>query len=136
MGGVFGHKWFSVQWPEGFEKWHINILEMIAVTTGVLTWFKRDYNKKVLIYSDNKTIVDIWFSGSTPNVQLMSIIRYLFYFLAKHDIEVTLQHVFGYNNTAADLLSRLQVQDFAARYPLAEKQMSPIPTDIWGILSS
>ena len=130
MGGVFNNKWFSVPWPEDIQDMHINILELIAVATSVCTWFAHNKNINVLIYTDNKVIVDIWYTGSTPNKMIMKIIRYLFLFLANNNINIHLQHIYGYKNTAADFLSRLQVDKFMTHQPGADREMTQITPDI------
>ena len=131
MGGFFSGKWYSAAWPQKFQGFHINILELFSVATAILTWLRHVQDKTVLIFTDNKTIVDIWYTGSTRCTIMMSILRHLFMFTAKRNILIKLQHVYGYNNIAADLLSRLQVQRFKSRYPEANEHRSIIPTAIW-----
>ena len=133
MGGVCNGSWFSVPWLPQYRNKHINILELFGVATAIVTWFQNHNNVKILIYTDNKTIVDIWYTGSTKCRDMMAIIRYLFFFLAKRDLKVTLQHVYGYNNKAADLLSRLQVHQFKERTPGADEKMSTVPPEIWAL---
>ena len=103
------------------------------MATAILTWLRDINNANVLIYTDNKTIVDIWHTGSTKCQDMMAIIRHLFFFTAKRNIRVTLQHVYGYNNTNADLLSRMQVGQFRGRCRMSEEHESKVPTDIWDI---
>ena len=133
MGGVCNRMWFSTAWPKKYKDKHINILELFGVAAAICTWLEDKNNINVLIYTDNKNIVDIWYSGSTQCKDMMDIIRYLFFFTAKRNINVQLQHIYGYNNTAADLLSRLQVPRFKQRFPDADEEMSVIHTDIWAI---
>ena len=83
MGGIKNKQWFSVNWPEGWSNMHINVLELFAVATAIIMWLDKYYNCNVLIYTDNKPIVDIWMTGSTHNKQMMIIIRYCSTFLQR-----------------------------------------------------
>ena len=64
----------------------------------------------------------------------MQIIRKLFYFLAQRNVNIRLEHVYGYNNSKADYLSRLQVHKFKAIAPTADEKETPIPPEGWAIL--
>ena len=77
MGAYFANHWFSVAWPSSFQDIHINVLEMVAVAAALLSFFRHNSHLNVLLYSDNKDVVDIWYSGSTTNKKMMSILRFL-----------------------------------------------------------
>ena len=63
----------------------------------------------------------------------MKIIRNLFFFLVKRNVNITLEHVYGYNNSKADALSRFQVHRFQEMAPHAEIYPEVIPPEIWDI---
>ena len=63
MGGVFNNSWFSIPWPPQYRNKHINILELLGVATAIVTWFGNQSSVKIQIYTDNKTIGDIWYTG-------------------------------------------------------------------------
>ena len=83
MGAVMGKSWFMEKWPEQFKKFHINILELFAIATALVTWGDKYRNLDLVVFTDNKPVTQIWLSGSTKNKQMMKIIRFLFFFLAK-----------------------------------------------------
>ena len=87
----------------------------------------------IVLYTDNKPITQIWHTRATRNKE-MCLIRYLFYFLAQRNVNIRLEHVYGYNNNKADYLSRLQVKTFKETIPTAEKDATPIPPEVWDIL--
>ena len=103
------------------------------MTTAITVWLQHENNITVLIYTDNKNIVDIWFSGSTQSVHTNDGHHTIIFFTATRNIDIKLQHVYGYNNTAADLLSRLQVPKFRRQFTGADEEMSAIPANIWDI---
>ena len=63
----------------------------------------------------------------------MRILRYLFFFLAKRNINVRLKHIYGYRNTHADSLSRLQVD--AVKTSQFDPLPMAVPDHIWNILA-
>ena len=88
-----------------------------------------------MLYTDNKPITQIWHTGATKNKEMMCLIRYLFSFLAQRNVNIWLEHVYGYNNCKADYLSRLQVRTFKEATPTAESDATPIPPEFWDILT-
>ena len=88
----------------------------------------------IVLYTDNKPITQIWHTRATPNKEMMCLIRYLFYFVAQRNVNIRLEHVYGYINHKADYLSRLQVLTFKETTPTAEDDATPIPPEVWDIL--
>ena len=136
MGGVAGGKWFSSPWDDKLVEKHINVKELFAVATAIFTWGKDWRDMEVVIFTDNKPITQIWHTGATQNRDVMVIIRKLFYFLAHRNVNIKLEHVYGYKNIKADLLSRLQVLKFKETARDAEEEATPIPAEVWGIFTA
>ena len=134
MGAVFGSHWFMLQWPPSYTHKHINILELLAIAAALLTWGATYTNMDLVVFTDNKPITQIWLSGTTKDRDIMKIIRYLFFFLAKRNINVRLQHIYGYSNKHADSLSRLQVH--AVQNSRFDDNPTVVPSDIWTILDA
>ena len=44
-----------------------------------------------------------------------------------------IKHIRDHYNVLADLLSRLQVEEFLRRHPVADKQATYFPQDLWDI---
>ena len=133
MGAVMGSHWFMKAWPASYKLYHINVLELFAIATALRTWGEHYRDVDLVVFTDNKPITQIWLSGTTKNKAIMHILHYLFFFLARRNINVRLQHIYGYRNTHADSLSRLQVD------AVKTSQFDPLPTavpdDIWHILA-
>ena len=132
MGGVLGSKWFMTSWPPQCLLKHINVLELFAVFTAIRIWGSDWRDLDVVIYTDNKPITQIWLTGSSQNKDIMVILRHIFFFLAKNNINVHLEHLYGYNNKLADCLSRLQVEEYR-KITKNAGDMTLIPDHVWGL---
>ena len=137
IGASFGDKWFSrplsdfdeLSWIRR-DRFDINFWELFALTVAVFTWGSEWKDKQIIIYVDNMTITHVWLRGSTDK-GMMRLVRKLFLFSARNNINILLQHIPGHSNVLADRLSRLQVPEFMALLPSAERQPSSLPTTIW-----
>ena len=134
LGAVFGSKWFSVALPSSVIGTPIHLLEFVAVAMAVITWADNLVNKQVVISTDNLDIVQVWSSGSCKDKVLMKLVRHLFLFIAKMNINILLVHLPGKDNVFADLLSRLQVGQFLSLVESASPEPSKIPEEAWEIL--
>ena len=65
---------------------------------------------------------------------MLTIIRKIFFFAARHNINILMHHVPGHFNTNADLLSRLQVPQFLRSNPQADARQTDVPIEAWKIL--
>ena len=95
------------------------------------TWKAHWFNKQIIFLTDNKSICDIWMSGSCSDSYIMNLIRKLFFFSAKHNVNILIHHITGHFNILADCLSRLQIQQFFQHQPLASPIPSEIPPVVW-----
>ena len=133
FGAVYHSHWFSVPWPSSFHCHHINYLELFAVVAAVFTWGHEWANQQILFFSDNMCITNIWRSGSCRDKDMMRLIRSLFLFTAKSNINILMKHIPGTSNILADHLSRLQVAEFHHRFQAAD-HLATIPSSkIWHI---
>ena len=112
---------------------HINVLEMAAIAAAIFTWGGSWRDLDLVVYTDNKPITQIWQTGSTSNPDIMTLLRSLFFFLAARNVNVRLEHVYGFSNVNADLLSRLQVHAFKQRAPEADDDGVQVHQQIWDI---
>lgn len=60
----------------------------------------------------------------------MILVRFLFLFTARHNINILLQHISGYYITYPDLLSRLQVARFRRVVPSACQNPEMVPPEV------
>ena len=94
-------------WPPSHEGWHINILEMKAVLLALQKFLPLVENKRVLISSDNTSVVSyINKQGGTRSWDLCALLWRLASFSSKHGIQLTSRHIPGRLNAIADKLSR------------------------------
>ena len=82
--------------------------------------------------TDNMAIVQVWRSGSCKNKDIMSLVRRLFFFIARRNVNLLLKHVPGKLNVDADLCSRLQVDAFMVGEWLPQTK---VVADVWNWLA-
>ena len=62
--------------------------------------------------------------GQGKDAEIMSLIRLLYYYTNKYNIEYESCHVYSHNNGMADALSRGRTDVFHSMHPHANKRMS------------
>ena len=133
IGAVCGSSWFSVQIPSHLHHIHINAFELFAIFAAVVVWGHTWANKRVLFLTDNTCVVQVASAGTCKNEVIMRILRSMFMFTATWNIRLTFRHIPGSSNLYADLLSRLQVQQFRQAMPSADRSPSVVPERIWQV---
>ena len=131
FGTVYGDQWMSVAWPQSDSVYDINFLELFAIVAAVLTWGAGWSNKQILIYTDNEAITHIWRTRSCRNKDIMRLVRGLFLFTAKTNVNILFTHIPGNINYLADSLSRLQVAKFRQAHRHANTSPSIPPASLW-----
>ena len=140
IGAVFGDHWFSfplssfstLQFIPDGNSFDINFWELFALVTTVFAWGEHWVNKQVVIFVDNLPITFKWLRGSKSK-PMMHLVRHLFSFTAKHNINILLHHISGHSNNLADSLSRLQVERFKRLHPSASPLPTPMPNQVWSL---
>ena len=135
LGAVYGTYWLSVPWPEPYKSFHINILELFAIVAAVVTWGHEWRDQQILFFTDNSAITHVWRTGTSVDRIIMKLVRYLFLFSARLNLNILMQHIPGHTNLLADALSRLQVHCFRQLVPGAHLHPSSIPPELWHILT-
>ena len=135
FGALYGVKWFSHPFPAEFCNHHISIRELFAIVAAVYTWGTDWANMQILIFTDNEAITYVWRTGRSKDPVIMRLVRCLFLFTAKHNINILLQHIRGYYNLPADLLSRLQVARFHRVVPSACPLPAVVPPEVMTLLT-
>ena len=115
LGAVFSQKWLYAVWPPAFRAYHINGLELFAVAVAVHCWGTEWHDTQILLHTDNMPVVQVWATGTCKCPHIMLLVRRLFFFLAQQNVNLLLAHVPGCQNINADMLSRLQVEEFRSR---------------------
>jgi hypothetical protein len=112
IGGVFGWHWFMAQLTVEQSTMSIAWRELYAVLVACVTWGKALTTHRLLVHCDNASVVAIVNSGSSRCPKVMNLVRDLFHVAVYHNFDIRLIHVPGVDNTAADLLSRLEEDKF------------------------
>ena len=137
LGAMFGSLWLYSDWSHAPwvspESTHINTREIFAIWAAVRTWGHHWPDSQLLIHTDNEATVNVWKSGTCKDKHMMRVIRAMFFFCAKINLNIMLTFIPGHLNVNADNLSRLQVQKFLRDNPSVNHHPSQIPDDVWKI---
>ena len=133
LGCLYGKKWISARWQQGWDAHHINVRELFAIWVAVHTWGGEWANKQILFFTDSQSMVQVWQVGTSRDKVVMRIIREIFMVTAILNINLIMKHIPGKDNTLADKLSRLQVQAFRMEFPQAEPIPTPIAEEAWDL---
>ena len=137
-GGICGNDWFILQWDENFVMKHnpsINYLELYAVTIAVNLWLPKFAIRRICIFCDNMSVVQMVNKSSSKCKNCMVLIRIITLIALRNNVKLSVKHVSGKLNTYSDLLSRLEYKKFR-KLARAEKRVfnnSPneIPSDLY-----
>ena len=78
-------------------------------------------------------MAQVWRFGSCRDKDVMRLVRGLFLFAARHNINIWVRHISGHHNYLSDALSRLQVQKFRQLHPDADRSATPVSDEVWHI---
>ena len=92
FGAVYGKRWFCAPWLDSFSVYHINIKELFAIVAAVLSWGSNWRDQQILFYTDSLSITHVWRYGTSSDRLIMRLIRHLFLFTARLNINVLMQH--------------------------------------------
>ena len=116
FGAVYGTHWFSGTWPAWVQDddYSIQWKELFAIYATCSVWGKEWAGKKILFFTDNEAITFIWQNQSSKCNNLMKLVRKILFVAATYmyDFIISLKHISGHYNILADMLSRLQVENF------------------------
>ena len=111
-GAVFGKHWFFGSWPDKWKSFNITILELYLIVISVEIWGHLMANKCVVLFTDNRALVDIINKQTAKERRVLVLIRHLVLCCLRHNILFRSKHVLGILNRECDLLLRLQVEEF------------------------
>ena len=115
VGALCGSSWMHKRWDEKFiqrYKPSIEYLERYGVAVAVLTWIHRFRNKRVILFCDNRSVVDMINITSTPCKNCMVLIRVIVLKGLIENVGIFARHVEGRKNDLADSLSRNKIDLF------------------------
>ena len=120
FGATCQNDWMIGKWSDGLIRtkeitdWSpsIQYLELFAVTAAVLTWIERFPNKKIWLFCDNKSAVDMINQSSSRCKNGMVLIRLIVLQGMKYNTRIFAKHLRSEDNVLSDSLSRFDMSRF------------------------
>ncbi|EGG10461.1 uncharacterized protein MELLADRAFT_93432 [Melampsora larici-populina 98AG31] len=126
--------------PRTYKTWNLTLpppsrdiywAELLAVVLAIDLSQRHD-TKKVLIFTDNKSVCYL-FSSHSPTDSVRVLFRHAVTIMLQHSVDVTFRHVAGERNAIADALSRKKLIPTSEAPPSRSHITLPaIPTNLDG----
>ena len=134
FGGYFAGKWFQGRWPGDLgSSRSIAWLEFFPILVAVYVWGHLLAGKRVVLRSDNQSVVTIINKQTSKCPRIMKLVRAMVLRCLKYNLLLSSRHIPGRFNTIADSLSRFQVGRFWDAAPHAQPVATPVPALLWEI---
>ena len=133
FGALCGTDWMYNTWDEKLIKKYrpsIEYLELFGVTAGVLTWIHRFKNRRIILFCDNKSVVDMINLTTTSCKNCMVLVRVIVLKGLIENVRIFARHIKGTNNTLADNLSRNRMDLFKHNCSTQNRVMNENPTEV------
>ena len=133
FGAICGASWLYGKWnPELIrqEDPSIEYLELYVLVMGFLAWGERLKNRRILLFCDNMSVVEMVNRNSSTCKNFMILIRLLVLKSLAVHARVFARHVSGKSNFYSDALSHLQFQHFWTLSAENGKTFEDTPTDL------
>ena len=136
MGGICRSSWMIQMWDCDFVTTHrpsIEYLELFALTASVLNWIKPFANKRVVIFCDNISVMQMINKSTASCGNCMVLVRFVTLECLIHNVRLYTQHVKSQDNEIADALSRNQIDRFKHLTKNMQLDNSPtkVPVQLW-----
>lgn len=141
FGCFYKGKWFAYKWQDcGAEflksmqdfQISINYLELVALTMGVISFAESFRNKRVNIFCDNQSVVQMINQSTSSCRRCMILIRIITLISLKFNCRIFAKWLKSEDNVLSDALSRGDFCRFWNNAPLyTSKVMKPLPKYIW-----
>ena len=92
--------------PKNYIGYDIAQLEILNIVVALKVWGKAWRDRRFRIYCDKRAVVDTLTSGRARDTVLATCARNIWLLAAMFNITIVTSHVYGVNNSVADLLSR------------------------------
>ena len=125
FGATYGTHWIQGQWPKGWTKYHITVLEFFPVFVLVSMFAHLVKNANILYYCDNIAVVEIINKQISKNKKVMDFLRPLVLIMMRYNINLRSKHIPGVDNVLCDKISRFQVSPGLLQ--LYGMRLSPTP---------
>ena len=134
-GALLQKKWMQWQWPEEWLPIAIMAKELVPIVLSCAVWGPELAHKPVLFQCDNMSVVAAVRKGTAKEDLVMHLLRCLCFFTAYYDIAISIEHIAGVTNLAADQLSRFNMQLFISHHPQANHLSTPLPPKLLQIVA-
>ena len=128
IGAVYKTEWFYEVFTSCSKLDIVNTSitwrELYALVRAIATWGDKLCNKRIIMNCDNIAVMYVVNSGSSKDVNIMNLVRSLFYITAHYNLEIRVRHISGRCNILSDALSRLNITKFFNHKPDASNVMS------------
>ena len=125
--GIYGSKWFYGAFPEDWKSLNIMTLEFYPIIIALDLWGELWKNHSILFFTDNESLVSVINKQTSHDNQVMKMVRHMVLHCLRHNILFRAKHIPGKKNVLADLLSRLQVQQFLELAPQVQASQTLVP---------
>lgn len=137
FGGIFGSKWFQGHWEsqQQLDQPGISIAwqELFALVVACHLWGRFFANKRIILFCDNESVVNIVNSKRSRIPRVMDLVRHLTLLTLKYNFYLRVRHIEGKKNEIADSLSRFQMERFRLLVPHADQSPYLVPQTLMEI---
>ena len=122
------------QWPDNYitkYKPSIEYLELFALLATVLNWIHRFQNRRIILFCDNQSFVQM-VNNTTPSCKnCMVLIRMLVLKSLTDNVRLFARYIRSKDNTAVDFLSHLRINEFKKLKSTWDKTSTTVLTELW-----
>ena len=131
-GAFLDGEWAILKWPKNWDESifkDITFLELVPILLAFHLWNEKLKGKKIILHTDNLSLVQILNKKTSRNNRVMFFVRKLVLQLLFQNIQLRAVHISSKKNVICDALSRLQIPrlisvlpDNASKTPLSIPQ--------------
>ena len=129
-GGCRENQWFAMSYTGSQAELatkSINWRELHAACKALKTWAPQDKGKRLIIHVDNSSVVHILNKLYTPVAEMMELVRTWCTIMEECQLRITVVYISTHDNTTADALSRLKIDEAKSLMPSNPAQVWPEP---------
>ena len=101
-------------------------MELLPIVVASHLWGHAWFRRRVQFVCDNSVIISVLNSGTSKSSDVMHLLRFLTRDACRLNFAFSARHTLGSQNSAADALSRFNLQEFRRLVPEA----NPLPLSI------
>ena len=134
FGALWRTEWFCSSWFFLPSRLSIAFLELVPIVVAAHLWGRAWFRLRVQFLCDNMAVVSVLNSGTSKSPDVMHLLRLLTLEACRHNFVCSAAHTPGRDNSAADALSRLRLQEFRRLAPHADHVPRQIPLSLLSLL--